>query len=203
MHPKVVDDRAGSGCAECGGMPLGPRVVTYAPAGEVLAIPEAAVVDTGTRTVVYVERMPGMFDGVEVRLGPRCGGFYPVVEGLEPGQPVAASGAFLVDAETRLNPALAAGYFGSRRPEAPAAKTEPAPVEPDLGGLSPVDRELALAQGTCPVTGKRLGSMGTPSRVVLEGRAVLLCCEGCERPIKDAPGKYLARLRPPPTGHHP
>ena len=50
-------------------------------AGEVLAVPESAVIDTGKRTVVYVERMPGMFDGVEVVLGPRCGGIYPVVRG--------------------------------------------------------------------------------------------------------------------------
>jgi hypothetical protein len=204
MHPKVVDDRAGSACAECGGMTLVPRVVTYGPVGEVLAIPESAVVDTGTRTVVYLERMPGMFDGVEVRLGPRCGGFYPVVEGLEPGQAVAASGAFLVDAETRLNPALAAGYFGSRRPaEASAARPGVASEEPGLGGLSPTDRGLAIAQGTCPVTGKKLGSMGTPARVVLKGRAVFLCCEGCEGAVRDAPDKYLARLKPPPTAHHP
>ena len=46
-------------------------------------------------------------------LGPRCGDFYPVVRGLEPGQKVAIAGAFLLDAETRLNPSLAAGYFGA------------------------------------------------------------------------------------------
>ena len=122
MHPKVVADRPGSTCGECGGMALVPRVVTYRPAGEVLAVPESAVIDTGSRTVVYVERMPGMFDGVEVRLGPRCGAFYPVVEGLEPGQAVAVAGAFLVDAETRLNPSLAAGYFGAKRAEVAAPK---------------------------------------------------------------------------------
>jgi len=95
--------------------------VAYCPAGEVLAVPEGAVIDTGARRVVYVETMPGVFDGVEVRLGPRCGGSYPVVEGLEAGQAVASSGAFLIDAETRLNPSLAASYFGARREE-PAGK---------------------------------------------------------------------------------
>ena len=40
-------------------MLLVPRIVSYCPSGEVLAVPESAVIDTGTRTVVYVERMAG------------------------------------------------------------------------------------------------------------------------------------------------
>ena len=115
MHPAVTADQAGASCRECGGMALRPRVVIYAPAGQVLAVPQSAVVDTGERKVVFVEGMPGMFDGVEVVLGPRCGDSYPVVRGLEPGQRVAIAGAFLLDAETRLNPSLAAGYFGAAR----------------------------------------------------------------------------------------
>jgi hypothetical protein len=203
MHPKVVADRAGRACDECGGMPLVPRVVSYGPAGEVLAVPESAVIDTGSKTVVYVERMPGVFDGVEVRLGPRCGGSYPVVEGLEAGQAVASSGAFLVDAETRLNPSLAAGYFGAQRSD--TARTTPPKAEASgLAGLPPADRPSAVSQGTCPVTGKRLGSMGTPPRVVVKGRAVFLCCEGCEGPIREAPDKYLAKLKAADSpAHHP
>jgi membrane fusion protein, copper/silver efflux system len=201
MHPHVVADRAGSKCGECGGMGLIPRVVTYAPVGEVLAIPESAVIDTGSRTMVYVERMPGMFDGVEVRLGPRSGGYFPVVEGLEPGQAVAASGAFLVDAETRLNPSLAAGYFGATRSE--SVLPRPAQDRPDLGGLSSLDRDLASSQSTCPVTGKRLGSMGTPIRVVARNRTVFLCCDGCEGALKESPDRYLAKLKPLSPAHHP
>src|SRR5439155_3394099 len=87
------------------------------------AVPETAVVDTGTRRVVFVETMPGMFDGVEVTLGPRCGEFYPVVAGLEPGQKVATIGAFLIDAEARLSPNLAAGYFGAAKSAGPVADT--------------------------------------------------------------------------------
>jgi Cu(I)/Ag(I) efflux system membrane fusion protein len=84
-----------------------------APTGEVLAIPASAVIDTGTRKVVYVEREPGVFDGVEVQLGPRAGDWYAVAGGLRPGAKVAAAGAFLLDAETRLNPAAGAAYFGA------------------------------------------------------------------------------------------
>jgi Cu(I)/Ag(I) efflux system membrane fusion protein len=45
-------------------------------------------------------------------LGTISGSRYPVLAGLSPGEKVAAAGAFLIDAETRLNPAAGAAYFG-------------------------------------------------------------------------------------------
>ena len=76
-------------------------------------MPEQAVVDTGAKKIVYVERKEGLFEGVEVELGPRQDDFYPVLKGLAAGDRVAAAGGFLVDAETRLNPAAASTYFGA------------------------------------------------------------------------------------------
>ena len=95
-----------------------------------------------------------MFDGVEVVLGPRCGDSYPVVRGLEPGQRVAVAGAFLLDAETRLNPSLVAGYFGASRGERVAApalttganKTNDPSTATALSRLGPEDRLLAERQ---------------------------------------------------------
>jgi membrane fusion protein, copper/silver efflux system len=185
MHPKVVAEQAGARCAECGGMKLVPRVVTYRPPGQVLTVPESAVVDTGSRALVYVERMPGMFDGVEVVLGPRCGEKYPVVSGLEPGQRVATAGAFLIDAETRLNPSLAASYFGAARGGRESARAPDPPS--DL-------TTLVTSQKVCPVTGKPLGSMGMPGKVVVKGRTVLICCEGCREAFESAPEKYLLKV---------
>ena len=49
------------------------------------------------------------------RVGRRGGGYYPVWSGVEPGQRVVTAGAVLLDAETRLNPGVAAGYFGASR----------------------------------------------------------------------------------------
>jgi hypothetical protein len=209
MHPGVTSKQAGSACAECGGMALQPRVVSYRPAGKVLAIPESAVVDTGTRTVVFVESMPGMFDGVEVALGPRCGDDYPVVSGLEAGQNVAVAGAFLLDAETRLNPSLAAGYFGAAGRESSATSSRTSQdvqrarrgdAGSPLDQLPEADRALARSQAACPVTRKALGSMGVPPRVVVAGRIVFLCCDGCEDALRSNPAKYLARL---PAEPHP
>lgn len=70
----------------------------------VLAVPEAAVIDTGSRKVIYVENAPGVFDAREVTLGPRAGQFYPVLSGLKSGEKIASRGSFLIDAESRLNP---------------------------------------------------------------------------------------------------
>ncbi len=79
----------------------------------VLAVPETAVIDTGDQKIVYVEREVGVYEGVLVELGPKSNGYYAVISGLLPGDQVAAAGAFLIDAETRLNPAASASYFGA------------------------------------------------------------------------------------------
>jgi YHS domain-containing protein len=63
-----------------------------------------------------------------------------------------------------------------------------------LAELSPADRALADKQKVCPVSGEPLGSMGTPYKVTVQGREVLLCCQGCEAQIKENPEKYLAKL---------
>jgi hypothetical protein len=199
MHPSVTADHAGESCKECGGMALQARVVSFQPAGQVLAVPESAVVDTGLKAVVFVESMPGSFDGLEVALGPRCGDFYPVVHGLEAGQSVVIGGAFLLDAETRLNPSLAASYFGAaRRDSTPPNVQSPATPSHEhdspLARLSAADRKIAELQKVCPVTRKPLGSMGIPVRVEVVGRVVFLCCAGCEDSLKADPGKYLAAL---------
>lgn len=168
--------------------------------GGALAIPETAVIDTGSRQVVYVETMPGMFDGVEVALGPRNGDYFPVLRGLSAGQKVATAGAFLIDAEARLNPNLAAGYFGATQSAGPAAKplvlaATPSPATPK-SKLSAADQALADRQQVCPVTDLPLNSMGGPLPVEVAGRRVFICCKGCEGRLKNDPQKYLAKLKP-------
>ena len=113
-------------------MPVAASTANAPPQYEFLCVPERAVIDTGSKKVVYVERTPGMFEGVAVELGPRQDDYYPVTKGLRQGDKVAAAGGFLIDAETRLNPAAAATYFGASGgpqsnnvpnvPSAPAAR---------------------------------------------------------------------------------
>jgi YHS domain-containing protein len=161
-------------------------------AGLALAVPEGAVIDTGARTVVYVETMAGTFDAVEVYLGRRCGDYYPVRSGLQPGQRVAAAGAVLLDAETRLNPGVAASYFGAGSRGVAPPPEPPAPPPPSSPG--PDDRELAARQKTCPVTGEDLDAMGGPVRVSVNGRTVFVCCKACVKPLRQKPEQYLKKL---------
>ncbi|MDP3789314.1 MAG: efflux RND transporter periplasmic adaptor subunit [Candidatus Omnitrophota bacterium] len=67
-----------------------------------LAVPEAAVLDTGIRKIVYLSRENGVLESREVKLGPKAEGFYEVIEGLSAGDIVVTSGNFLIDSESRL-----------------------------------------------------------------------------------------------------
>lgn len=76
--------------------------------GELLAIPESAVIDTGVRQVVFVHEGDGYLEPREVVLGVRTEGYAEVREGLEEGAPVVTSGNFLIDSESKLQAAIAA-----------------------------------------------------------------------------------------------
>ena len=182
----------------------------------VLAVPESAVIDTGAKKIVYIEREPALFEGVEVKLGPRAEGFYPVISGLDPGDRVAAAGAFLIDAETRLNPGAASAYFGAsggppggRMSSAPSTSGMKGGSDDELGQskepsaddlktiakLPLEDQKLAIEQGVCPITEEPLGSMGVPIKVELKGQPVFLCCQGCLKEAKANPNEILEKVK--------
>ena len=163
--------------------------------GECLALPESAVIDTGSLQVVYVESMPGLFDGVAVKLGPRVGDLFPIREGLKPGQRVATRGAFLIDAETRLNPSLAVGYFGAAGNRVASTSSATPRRRTKKSKLSAADLKLVEQQRICPVTGADLNSMGGPVPVELTGRRVFLCCAGCEAALRKDPEKHFQKLK--------
>jgi YHS domain-containing protein len=80
---------------------------------------------------------------------------------------------------------------GQQETEAGAAAETPG----GLAELSVEDRELATKQRVCPVSGELLGAMGKPFKTTVKGRTVFLCCEGCEKELKDNADKYLAKLK--------
>ena len=116
------------------------------PGGEVLSVPEAAVIDTGKRKVVYVEVEPGVFEGRVVVLGTRIGNRYPVLEGLAPGEEVAAAGAFLIDAESRLNPAPSS----RADPVTPEIPQPQAPPQPHVHPTAMPARTASVARPNSP-----------------------------------------------------
>jgi hypothetical protein len=60
--------------------------------------------------------------------------------------------------------------------------------------LPAADQELALKQAVCPVSDEHLGEMGKPYKTTVDGRAIFLCCDNCEKEIKADPKKFLAKL---------
>ena len=72
----------------------------------VLSIPESAVLDTGSRQAVFVEKGEGRFEPRDVKLGHRGGGYVEVREGISEGEPIVVSANFLIDAESNLKAAL-------------------------------------------------------------------------------------------------
>jgi hypothetical protein len=80
-------------------------------------------------------------------------------------------------------------------PDPKAQSAEDAEVAEALAQLSAEDRTAAEEQKVCPVTDERLGSMGKPFKVTVEGQDVFLCCKGCEETIKADPQTYLSKLK--------
>jgi hypothetical protein len=80
---------------------LVPAALTDSGTG-LLAVPASAVLDSGTRRIVYVEKTRGLFEAREVVLGPRAAGFFPVITGLAEGERVATRGGFLIDSQFQI-----------------------------------------------------------------------------------------------------
>lgn len=76
--------------------------------GKRLAVPEEAVLDSGTRQIVFVAKGEGLFEPREVKLGTQVEGYYEVLSGLSKGEKVVTSANFLIDSESRLKAAMGA-----------------------------------------------------------------------------------------------
>jgi Cu(I)/Ag(I) efflux system membrane fusion protein len=81
----------------------------------VLTIPESAVMDTGSRQAVLVDKGEGRFEPREVRLGYRGDGYVEIRGGLAENDPVVTSANFLIDAESNLKAALK-GFAAGAQP---------------------------------------------------------------------------------------
>jgi RND family efflux transporter MFP subunit len=70
--------------------------------GARLSVPVEAVLDTGERRTVYVDKGNGMLEPRHVETGARLGGRVEILSGLNAGERVVTSGNFLIDSESRL-----------------------------------------------------------------------------------------------------
>ena len=83
-----------------------------------LSVPTSAVIDSGARQVVLIDRGEGRFEPRAVKLGMRGDGFVEVLEGLKEGEHVVVAANFLIDAESNLKAALA-GFSAEPKPAEP------------------------------------------------------------------------------------
>jgi Cu(I)/Ag(I) efflux system membrane fusion protein len=159
---------------------------------EALVVPRNAVLMAGKNSVAYVETAPGHFEIRQVVLGSTVGEQIVIRQGLKAGEHVATRGNFLIDSQMQLagNPSLIDPTRGQpQRVDADSPEMLAALVK-----LSAADVALVKAQGTCPVTGLQLGSMGAPPKLEVQGAPVFICCEGCRESVLADPDKYLEKM---------
>ncbi len=133
-----------------------------APLGRQLFVPASAVLQGGTRQVVFVSRGQGSFETHEVQLGTRSDDGYVVLKGLKAGDIVATSANFLIDSEGQLQ--AAAGAYTPASPGAGAEMNASAPQlsaelttnpSPPHKGKNGIQVTLASADGK-PLSGAKV-----------------------------------------------
>ena len=72
----------------------------------VVAVPDDAVIDTGERQVVLIDRGEGRFEPKAVKVGVRGGGYTEIRDGVLAGDTIVTAANVLIDAESNLKAAL-------------------------------------------------------------------------------------------------
>lgn len=83
----------------------------------------------------------------------------------------------------------------------PAPSAQDTPVGPGVLTKGPTADELVIADQlpsyplkSCPISKEKLGSMGKPIDLVVDGRLVRLCCKGCIKPVRKDPAAAIAQV---------
>jgi Cu(I)/Ag(I) efflux system membrane fusion protein len=87
----------------------------------VLSVPKSAILDTGTRRIVWVDTGTGTYEGREIIIGPEATAmiedrevkFYPVLKGLREGEQVVTKANFLIDSQSQISGVAASAYGGA------------------------------------------------------------------------------------------
>jgi membrane fusion protein, copper/silver efflux system len=119
-----------------------------------LVVPNAAVIDSGTRRVVIVDQGAGRFEPREVKTGARGDEFTVITDGLKEGESVVVAANFLLDAESNLRAALGGLTGGSN------TNPDKVPVSHEaVGRLDDVDAQ----GGTMIITHEPVKSLNWPT----------------------------------------
>ncbi|WP_137938108.1 efflux RND transporter periplasmic adaptor subunit [Chitinivorax sp. B] len=132
-----------------------------------LLVPSEAVIRTGLRNVVMTALDGGRFQPVEVELGREIGGKTEVLQGLQEGQQVVASGQFLIDSEASLSGVMA--RLSKADDESRSVPVDQ-PRHHGIGRIEALsDKEITLSHEAIPSVG--WGAMTMPFKLVKPGLA--------------------------------
>ena len=172
-----------------------------------LTVPDSAVLDSGTRQLVLVQRGEGRFEPRQVKLGERGDGYVEVLEGVKAGENVVVSANFLIDAESNLKAAFSgfgqsadsAKAKGEITAAAPTAGAAPATHrgEGAVEAVAPAESSVTLAHG--PIASLKWPAMTMDFKV--KDAALLRALKPGQRIVFDlageAGGEYtIVRVQP-------
>jgi Cu(I)/Ag(I) efflux system membrane fusion protein len=126
-----------------------------------ITVPADAILFSGLRKTVFVDRGNGFFEPRRVETGWRLGDRVEIVRGLEPGEKIVLSGNFFLDSESRLQ-SVAQGIYG-------AMSQDP------VCGME-VDEAAAKALGLTSV---------------YEGKTYYFCSKECKEQFDRNPEQYV------------
>lgn len=126
-------------------------------------VPVDAIMDSGLKQTIFVDRGNGYFEPRRVKTGWRLGDRVEIVEGLEPGEGIVISGNFLIDSESRMKLA-AAGFFGNV-------------VKDPVCGMN-------LDEGKARTAGLKSEH---------QGKGYYFCSDTCQRQFNKTPERYVAK----------
>jgi membrane fusion protein, copper/silver efflux system len=149
---------------------------------EAITVPGDAVIDSGRRKTVYVERGSGMFEARLVETGWRHGNQIQITQGLTVGERIAVSGNFLIDSESRM-----------KSPEgANPEKYIPKPVARQADKV----KDLVCGMSIDP---KAAGTLKTKYK----GKTYYFCTKQCKIHFEANPEEYVqTRMAAPPQDVH-
>ena len=118
------------------------------PLGKQLVIPASAVLQSGARTIAFIDHGGGNLEPREIQTGPQLNDSVVVVKGLQPGDQIVSSANFLVDSEAQLQAAL-----GSFSP--PQQNADPGNALAQSSSIHPEQIKIEMAtQPSTPQKGK-------------------------------------------------
>jgi hypothetical protein len=101
-----------------------------------MTVPAEAVLDTGLKKTVFVDRGNGYLEPRQVETGERIGDRIEITKGLASTERIVISGNFLIDSESQLK-SSAAGMSGHQHGSAGGTGKDSSPSRPAAGGAMP------------------------------------------------------------------